>query len=236
MPRDPRLYMTFPIDFWRHPKVTRLSDAAFRAFVEANGHSRILESDGVLDGEDAEFMWSPEVLTELLKSHPSRPLLLKEGETYRLRDYAEHQFTTADQAKLHEDKSKAGKASADSRRRTRAEQLLSRPQQAATEIGIGIETTTSKEVVARKRASTVPLKFEITDEMRAWGKENTPLVDLDAKLPEWIDYWQGTGKAMKDWTSVWRNGMRKQQEFAERDRAKSKPTTKIAKSDEWMYR
>lgn len=112
MPRDKRLYMTFPIDFWTHPKVSRLSDAAFRAFVESNGHSRMIESDGRIEAEDAEFMWKPEILAELLRSHPTRPLMLREGDAYVLRDYAQHQFTKADRDGLSERRREAGKAGA----------------------------------------------------------------------------------------------------------------------------
>lgn len=235
MPRDNRLYMTFPIDFWRHPKVARLSDAAFRAFVESNGHSRILESDGRLEAEDAEFMWKKDVLDELVRSHPTRPLMVMDGADYVLRDYAEHQFTRADREKLTEQRSRAGKISAN-KRSTRVEQALDTSKQTATEIGIGKEITTSKEVVRpRKRGTRVPADFVITDDMRAWAKTETPLVDLDAKLGEWIDYWTGAPNGIKvDWLSTWRNGMRKQQEFAERDLPRG--PKKIAPQDEWKYR
>lgn len=138
MPRDKRLYMTFPIDFWTHPKVSRLSDAAFRAFVESNGHSRMIESDGHIEAEDAEFMWQPDVLAELLRSHPTRPLMLRNGDEYVLRDYAEHQFTKADRDALTEKKSRAGKASAESRERARVQQVLNTTQQEPTGIEIGI--------------------------------------------------------------------------------------------------
>jgi hypothetical protein len=69
-----------------------------------------------------------------------------------------------------------------------------------------------------KRATPVPTDFAITDEQRAWAVKDAPLVDLDKALPEWIDYWQGTGRSMVDWNATWRNGMRKQQSFAERNR------------------
>ena len=132
MPRDTRLYMTFPIDFHRHPKIARLSDAAFRAFVEANGESRIAESDGRIEAEDAEFMWKPDVLAELVTSHPTRPVMLREGTTYVLRDYAEHQFTKADRDELREKRAKAGRASAD-KRAARAEHVLNGTEHPATE-------------------------------------------------------------------------------------------------------
>lgn len=233
--------MTFPIDFWQHPKVARLSDSAFRAFVESNGHSRMIESDGRLEAEDAEFLWDASALEALVKSHPTRPLMLREEDAYVLRDYAEHQFTKADRDELSRKRSEAGAKGAavrDANRQALAKQTSSKPKQAEAEIGIGTGITTSKEVVARTRASTVPLGFKITDDLRAWAAKEVPLVDLDAKLPEFIDYWRGNGAVKKDWVATWRNGMRKQQEFAERDASKRppKPVGKIPPNEEWMYR
>lgn len=226
MPKDQRLYMTFPIDFWTHPKVARLSDAEFRVFVEMNGHSRMIDSDGRVEVEDAEFMWDASALQNLAKSHPTRPLVFRDGDSYVLRDYAEHQMTKADRDALTEKRRKAAEARW---KNASALQVDSKPMQTDAEKELEKEITNSKELVARKRASTVPLKFKITDEMREWAAQAVPLVDLDAKLPEWIDYWRGTGKTMKDWVSVWRNGMRKQQEFAERDRAKAGVSVKPKK-------
>jgi hypothetical protein len=73
----------------------------------------------------------------------------------------------------------------------------------------------------RARAVQLPSDFVISDDMRAWAATEAPLVDIDVKLREWMDYWRGVGKPMKDWVAVWRNGMRKQQSFAERDRGKT---------------
>lgn len=225
MPRDQRLFMTFPIDFWTHPKVSRLSDAAFRAFVEANGHSRMRETDGLLEADDAEFLWKPEVLSELVQSHPSRPLMVRtdDGE-YLLRDYAEHQFTKADRDALSEKRANAGRLGG--KARASAKQVLSKTEQSQTEIGIEQEIEEKREASSSakrpsaSRGSRIPKNFSLTDEMRAWAAVETPLVNLDAKLPEFIDYWSGVAgeKGVKlDWVSTWRNGMRKQQQFALRD-------------------
>lgn len=81
----------------------------------------------------------------------------------------------------------------------------------------------------RMRASTLPDGFTITDSMRAWAKTEVPLVDVDAKLPEWMDYWRGRGATMKDWEATWRNGMRKQQQFAVRDQQQ-----KPRENTDWM--
>lgn len=160
MPRDSRLYMTFPIDFWKHEKVSRLSDAAFRAFVESNGYSRERESDGVIEPDDAVFLWKPEALAELVKSHPSRPLMFCDADgNYVLRDYAEHQFTKADRDELSEKRAKAGRASADARK-ARAEQVLNAGQHPATEsesesgLDDSSKTSTSQSLDNRARETT----------------------------------------------------------------------------------
>lgn len=108
MPRDQRLYMTFPIDFDEHPKVEGLSDAAFRAFVSMNGYSRRHGLDGQIPAATARRRWKPRVLAELVASHPERPLVLLEADVYVIRDYAEHQLTTADIEDLRKKRSEAG--------------------------------------------------------------------------------------------------------------------------------
>lgn len=108
MPRDARLYMTFPIDFDEHPKIELLSDAAFRAFVAMNGYSRRQRLDGKIPAAIATKRWGRKVLTELLGSHEERPLVLLEAETYILRSYADHQFTTEDEEALRSARAIAG--------------------------------------------------------------------------------------------------------------------------------
>lgn len=153
MPRDSRLYMTFPIDFHRHPKVARLSDAAFRAFVEANGESRIAESDGVIESDNAEFLWSKPALEELVASHPSRPLMLRDGETYVIRDYAEHQFTTADKERLAKISRENGAKGGRPRNPEKPTQVSTEPSgtQSKPGIGVGLEIPPSKEGGAPSR-------------------------------------------------------------------------------------
>ena len=78
------------------------------------------------------------------------------------------------------------------------------------------------------RGARIPESFSITDDMRAWATTHAALVDLDLKLPEFIDYWRGVpgAKGVKvDWVGTWRNSMRKQQGFAEADRAKRPKNT-----------
>lgn len=110
MPRDQRLYMTFPNDIHRHPKLVRLSVEARWAFIEMNGEARLADNDGLFTAEDALYYWSAELLAELCRSHPTRPLVVHDeaADTYLIRDYAEHQQTRAERAKVAEDRARAG--------------------------------------------------------------------------------------------------------------------------------
>lgn len=96
MPRDKRLWMTFPIDMHRHPKITRLPVTARWAFFEMNGEARIDDNDGIFAAADAEHLWGKKVLDQLVASHPTRPLVVRDGDVYRIREFGEHQETRAD--------------------------------------------------------------------------------------------------------------------------------------------
>ena len=136
MPRDQRLYMTFPNDIHRHPKVARLDVAVKWAFVEMNGEARIADNDGVFSADDAEFTWGREILDALVSSHPSRPLVMRVGDTYVIRDYAEHQQTKAEREELSRKRSEAGAKGAQQRtanRQASAKQVLSKPEQTQAE-------------------------------------------------------------------------------------------------------
>lgn len=112
MPRDKRLWMTFPIDMHRHPKITRLPVTARWAFFEMNGEARMQDNDGIFPAVEAEHEWGKKILDQLVSSHPTRPLVTREGDEYRIRDYAEHQQTKADRDELTEKRAEAGKAGA----------------------------------------------------------------------------------------------------------------------------
>lgn len=96
MPRDTRIWMTFPIDFPEHPKIRPLSDAAFRAFVEMNGYSRTQDLDGRIPVRVARAKWKPRALKELETNHAERPTLTIDGDDYVIHNYGEHQQTRAD--------------------------------------------------------------------------------------------------------------------------------------------
>lgn len=115
MAKDERLWMRFPIDMHRDPKVTRLAPEVRWTFVEMNGEARLERNDGIFTKDDAEFRWPVEHLTALVGSHPSEPLVVATDDAYVLRRYAKHQFTEEDRERLADERSKAGKAGAQKR-------------------------------------------------------------------------------------------------------------------------
>lgn len=79
---------------------------------------------------------------------------------------------------------------------------------------------------ATTKATRIPVPFQVTDEMVAWGREHTPGLDLKRHTDAFVDYWTAApgarGKKL-DWTATWRNWMR-----TEHDRSRSRyarPTT-----------
>lgn len=139
--------MTFPNDFWMHPKIAPLSTEAKWTFVEMNGYSRMQDLDGRIPAPMATRLWAAEVLAELVGSHLERPIVVLEDGVYVIRDYAKHQQTTADREALSAVRSEAG-------RRGRAQQLQATganagqvPGQirAETELETEIETKKAKE-------------------------------------------------------------------------------------------
>ncbi len=133
MPKDQRLYVTYPIDMHRHPKLSRLSVEARWAFVEMNGEARIADNDGRFSAEDAEFLWPVRLLEELATSHPARPLVMRDTDTgeYLIREYAEHQQTRAEREALSAKRAEAGRKGGKSR--ASGKQMLSPSEQPQAE-------------------------------------------------------------------------------------------------------
>ncbi len=94
--KDTRLFAKFTIDFPGSPKIAGLSDAAFRAFVEAVCYSREYRTDGFIPAGVARKQWSAAALAELTSNHPERPSLAEVDGGWRIHDFAAHQMTTAD--------------------------------------------------------------------------------------------------------------------------------------------
>lgn len=94
--KDRRLYARIDIGFDEHDKIYPLSDAAFRAIVEATLYARRQLTDGFLADRLAVKRWGKEVLDELSSNDPERPSLVRVEGGWNIHDFAEHQTTNAD--------------------------------------------------------------------------------------------------------------------------------------------
>jgi hypothetical protein len=94
--KDRRLYARIDIGFDEHDKIFPLSDAAFRALVEATLYARRQLTDGFLAERLAVKRWGVEVLEELSTNDPARPSLVRVEGGWQIHDFAEHQTTNAD--------------------------------------------------------------------------------------------------------------------------------------------
>ncbi len=68
------------------------------------------------------------------------------------------------------------------------------------------------EVAPRKRGTRIPEPFLLTAEMRRWGADEVPGLDLDQHTREFVDHWRaasGQNAVKVDWVATWRNWMRK---------------------------
>ncbi len=59
----------------------------------------------------------------------------------------------------------------------------------------------------------LPDDFSISEDMRKWGNETVPAVDLDFETQNFQDHYRANGKAFKDWTAAWRTWMRNSQKW-----------------------
>lgn len=111
--KDRRLYARLDIGFDEHDKIYPLSDAAFRALVEATLYARRQLTDGFLAERLAVKRWGAEVLEELSTNDPERPSLVRVEGGWQIHDFAEHQTTNADIQAKREAGSRGGKAKAE---------------------------------------------------------------------------------------------------------------------------
>lgn len=230
MAKDERLYARFDIGMDEHPKVMLLSDAAFRALIEATFYARRQMTDGFLDERVAVRKWGREVLDELAGNHPERPSLAPVSGGWQIRDYHEHQTTRADIEAKREAGRKGGLA--------KAKQAASKPVAPATKphdetaskplaerLANGYEplakteteteTETKSKSGTSKRGTRLPEDWAPSPALRDWTARETPTVDARAEFAKFRDYWSSVAgaKGVKlDWDATWRNWCRRQVE------------------------
>jgi hypothetical protein len=238
----------FKVDdaFWAHPKTLQLSTAAVALWVRAGSWSSQQLTDGRIANHVLPvFAIDPAAPGELVDAGYWHEV---EG-GYAFHDW-DHYQPSAIETKTKRDeisrkRAEAGRKGAESRWQTDSKpygkpiatpewHLPSEPDSKPIAPSRPVPSLSSTKKEAASRGSRVDPQFAITPAMREWAKVNAPLVNLDLRLGEWIDYWASVAGAKgvkSDWVAAWRNGMRKQQEFAVADQAK---VTTAKKKVDWM--
>jgi hypothetical protein len=222
MPRDQRLYMTFPNDIHRHPKLVRLSVEARWAFIEMNGEARLSDNDGVFTADEALFHWSEAILTELCGSHPTRPLVARDGDGgYRIRDYSEHQQTRAERERLAEVSRENGRKGGRPKvnpwgTQTKPTETQGVPGETQTKAEIEKELEKEKEEIKSistptARGTRLSDSWLPSSELIEWARIERSDIDPVKEADAFRDYWlsQPGQKGVKtDWDRTFKNWIR----------------------------
>lgn len=84
---------------------------------------------------------------------------------------------------------------------------------------------------ARKRATTAPSDFAITDRLRAWARDKVIPGDLAEHTERFLNYHRAKGSAFKDWDAAWRTWMLNELRFARERAAPPSPPAPPRKVD-----
>jgi len=71
----------------------------------------------------------------------------------------------------------------------------------------------------------IPADFGLTDDMRKWATEHSPLVNVTTETKRFVAYWTGEGKLKRSWPQTWRTWMLKEQGYGEQ---RQKPANRSA--------
>lgn len=213
--KDDRLFAPFPIEMDEHPKIIGLSDAAFRAIIEATFYARRMLTDGFLDERVVLRRWGQEVADELSSNDSHRPSWIRVDGGWQIHDFEKHHplrsEIEAKRADVSAKRSRAGRMGAAKRWQVDSKPVASDSSETETET----ETTTSNEVVTptpRKRGGRLPDGWNPSAETIAAMTAECAGVDLRAEHNVFTDYWiaQPGQKGVKtDWDATWRNWMRR---------------------------
>lgn len=203
-----------------HPKVMQAGNSAMGLWVRAGSWCAQQLNDGVVPREIVTALGGNDLVADDLVA---AGLWHEHPKGYEFHEWEGRQPTRAE---VEADREAARERQRQSRERRSDVTRDSRvshdaptrpdPTQSSKELSLGADAPTTK----TKRGTRLPDDFAVSDEMRAWARENTPDVN-ESEHAKFCDYWraQPGAKGVKlDWVATWRNWMRRAQD----DRASSR--------------
>jgi hypothetical protein len=216
MAHDDRTYVRLHDGFDEHPKVTGLSDKAFRTYIEALCYCSRNLTDGKVSFATSRKLASSRVWAVLLAAGLVEEVNA-DGISYVLHDYLEHQ-RSADQVKQFKAaKQEAGRRGGKARAAALADakQVLKQTsKQTGGEMYPETETETDISTKrgagaphAPKRATPTPATFTVDEALREWATSKGLRVNLDRETEKFLDWHRAKGSTFKDWRAAWRTWM-----------------------------
>lgn len=240
MAKDDRLYARFDIAMDEHPKVMLLSDAGFRALVEATLYSRRQLTDGFLAARIAERKWGRDVITELTGNDPERPSWkqhVKDGvDGYMIHDFAEHQTTNADIEAKREAGRRGGLAKAAKRGSTSlapATDLLEQKASTTPSAPLAITETETETETTQLLLSDADASDAGTLLDDSW-RPNQKHIDLADSLhldkqrtfERFVDHARRNHRRQKNWNTAFTNWLQKDAQFAQQRQGAPVPSSR----------
>lgn len=85
---------------------------------------------------------------------------------------------------------------------------------------------------AAKRGTPLPEPFEVTDDMKAWVRDNCPGINGWAEHEKFCDFHRAKGSVFKKWDAAWRNWMRKAVEINSQNGGRARTGPAVSTTDQ----
>jgi len=225
-----QLWAKIALNLADNPKVIGLSDAAFRAFIEAILYSRQHLTDGFLDRRVVAKRWGLDVAAELTSNDPVNSSWVEVEGGFEIHHFCEYQTTSDDISEMKEKKSRAGKASVEARKQRKLNEQSTQVEQAVeqvlntevTQAQPETETETETETESYLANTHIPPNggspgrktkldpnWQPDEALRSWTHGLAPALDIDFERGKFVDWFAQTGKTYGDWGATWRNWIRR---------------------------
>src|SRR5690625_4910598 len=182
MAKDKRIWIKLAVQMPDTPKIAILSDAAFRAQVEALCYCRELRTDGFIPRRVALQRWGQEAINELLSNDADAPSWIEVENGFQMHDYSSHQETRAEiearekQAREAGAKGGAKRAANRAAKRSASRGAQANPQaemqaesESESELRLSIKTLSSQSSSTRARElSTDPETNKVLMQKADW--------------------------------------------------------------------
>jgi hypothetical protein len=209
-----------------HRKVRPLTDAAFRLWVSAVCYSNAYGTDSFILASEINLVSDVKRPLRVVPQLVANQLWEEVERGWLIHDFLEYNPSSVEVDIRRSQKSERQRrwrekqgtnnvdASPDASRDASKDAYPSRPVPSPTkDDSLRSSSTARKRASATARGTRISDDFEITDEMRKWGREHVPgIADPVGETDAFIDYWRaqpGQRGVKLDWEATWRNWMRR---------------------------